>query len=272
MENIDIEVADQKPTASKRSEASTIQFPVYDLETAVEVAKAVYRRVGLGSCPLDELAAELGTTMSGNFRAKNAACKLFGFVEKDGQSSIKLTELGARVTSNESENEARVTAFLNVPLYSNVFEKYRGKLLPPNRALEHEVLSQGVIPTMTAAARLIFLRSARQAGFFEAGEDRLVRPRFSATSVEPSPQEKPQTQSNVSPSDAQSKSNISVAVHESHGTKLHPFISGLLQTLPVPGSEWSTEERANWLEAASNIFKLIYKGGVKTNTSSTNLD
>jgi hypothetical protein len=38
--------------------------------------------------------------------------------------------------------------------------------------------------------------------------------------------------------------------HENH----HPFIVGLLKTLPEPEGEWSIAGRVKWLQAASNIF------------------
>ncbi|MGC2410504.1 MAG: hypothetical protein WA441_11055, partial [Methyloceanibacter sp.] len=40
----------------------------------------------------------------------------------------------------------------------------------------------------------------------------------------------------------------------------HPFIEGLLRTLPEPFSEWPATDRAKWLQTAANIFDLIYKG------------
>lgn len=40
---------------------------------------------------------------------------------------------------------------------------------------------------------------------------------------------------------------------------MHPFVSGLVETLPVTGSEWAQEDRKQWLEAAEAIFKLIYR-------------
>ena len=40
---------------------------------------------------------------------------------------------------------------------------------------------------------------------------------------------------------------------------LHPFIQGLLQTLPEPGSEWPLDEQATWLETAAHIFGLMYQ-------------
>jgi hypothetical protein len=43
-------------------------------------------------------------------------------------------------------------------------------------------------------------------------------------------------------------------------TGLHPFIQGLLGTLPEPETNWAVEGRAKWLQTAANIFDLIYKG------------
>jgi hypothetical protein len=47
----------------------------------------------------------------------------------------------------------------------------------------------------------------------------------------------------------------------------HPFIEGLLKTLPDPDSdeEWPLDKRVKWLQTAANIFDLIYKGegGIK---------
>jgi hypothetical protein len=40
----------------------------------------------------------------------------------------------------------------------------------------------------------------------------------------------------------------------------HPFIEGLLQTLPEPGTLWAMEGRAAWLRAAANNFTLMYQG------------
>jgi hypothetical protein len=47
----------------------------------------------------------------------------------------------------------------------------------------------------------------------------------------------------------------------------HPFIEGLLRTLPDPDTEkqWPLEKRIKWLQTAANIFDLIYEGegGIK---------
>ena len=49
------------------------------------------------------------------------------------------------------------------------------------------------------------------------------------------------------------------------GRRLHPFIQGLLDTIPdIPNPtekpDWPVGERVKWLQTAANIFDLIYKG------------
>jgi hypothetical protein len=51
--------------------------------------------------------------------------------------------------------------------------------------LEREIANLGVAPKQTDKARQSFERSARQAGFFLQGEDRLVQPRFGKESAPP---------------------------------------------------------------------------------------
>lgn len=38
----------------------------------------------------------------------------------------------------------------------------------------------------------------------------------------------------------------------------HPFIEGLLKTLPQPDTDWPIAGRVKWLQAASHVFDLIY--------------
>lgn len=57
------------------------------------------------------------------------------------------------------------------------------------------------------------------------------------------------------------------------GSGYHPFIQGLLDSLPQPKSQWAVSEQAKWLQTAANIFGLIYKGEgnitVKLNNETT---
>lgn len=245
-----------KTKAVSGYERSEISFPYMDLDDAVDVSKKLYSRSGISSCPLDELAAAMGqTTSSGNFRLKTATARTFGLAERDGQGSIKLTDLGCRLVSPESEADAKASAFLQVPLYAQIYEKYKGKLLPPTKALEREMQTMGVSSKQTDKARHAFQRSARQAGFFNSGDDRLVRPRStSGESAETLDQASADSLSHDAPV-RQPRRGFG-----GNGGSYHPFIEGLLQTLPEPGTLWAMEGRAAWLRAAANNFTLMYQG------------
>jgi len=242
--------------ADNKREQSSIVFPYLDLNAAIKVANAIYQRSGLGSCDLDELAAQMNQTMSGAFRLNTGTAKIFDLVDKEGKSSIKLTELGRQIVSPDTERAARAEAFMRVPLYAAIFDKYKGHLLPPAKALEREMLSLGVSSKQTDKARQAFERSARQANFFESGEDRLVRPRTDL----------PTKRIDVDDSD-HSGSGAEIEKQDAgksggggSGGGLHPFIEGLLRTLPEPETAWSTADQAKWLQTAASIFGLIYRG------------
>jgi hypothetical protein len=254
--NFDAAAKPKDGAAARSNDRSTVIFPYMDLDDAVDVAKHLYARSGISACPIDELAAEMKqTTSSGNFRLKTATAGIFGLTEKDGRSSIKLTELGCRVVSPDAEADARATAFLQVPLYNQIYEKYRGKLLPPTKALEREMQVLGVASKQTDKARLAFQRSAKQAGYFNNGEDRLVRPRavgsVSAETLD-------QAAADAPPPSREDE--VPRRGGNGGGGRHHPFIEGLLQTLPEPGTLWTVEGRAAWLQAAAQNFTLIYKG------------
>lgn len=43
--------------------------------------------------------------------------------------------------------------------------------------------------------------------------------------------------------------------------RYHPFIEGLLRTLPPTGQAWPLHERVKWFLVAANVFDLIYESG-----------
>lgn len=253
----------QESAADKSREQSTISFPYMALDSAEEVAKAVYDRSGYGACDLDELAAEMGQVISGAFRQKTASARTFDVIDKDGRSTVKLTQLGKQIISEDTQRAARVEAFMHVPLYAAIFEKYRGQRLPPMKALEREMLSLGVSSKQTDRARQAFEKSAKIAGFFEAGDDRLVRPKVELQSGE--------TLADTE-GDKTKESHRETNKDEQHGAKrgsggggsgggYHPFVQGLLEELPASEkfADWSVDDQAEWLIAAAGIFKLLSK-------------
>jgi hypothetical protein len=244
-----------------RRDSSSIGWPFMDLDAAEKVAVAVYQRSGLGPCELDALAAEMGQTLSGGFRIKLATAKTFGLVTKAQRNTVLLTENGRMIVAEETAARARVDAFLNVPLYNKIFETYRGHRLPPPRAIESAMVSLGVTSKQKERARQAFERSAKQAGFFEDGADRLVRPRwadqFASGVVTFIPGMATATSEKERAADGAIVQQESA---EGFAKTSRPFIDGLLSKLPDEGSAWSSRDRVKWLKAAIGVFDLIYTG------------
>lgn len=238
-------------------ERSTIDFPYMPLEAGIEVAKAVYSRCGFGSCDQDELAAEMNQTMSGAFRQKTSAARSFGLVSKDGRSAFVLTDIGKRIVAVETEKAARVEAFLNVPLYNAIYEKFRGHNLPPAKALEREMESLGVSRKQTDRARQAFERSAQFAGFFDSGKERLVRPRLDSTGS--APQETQPPPSVHGDRHQHSGTNGSGSGGPPTPPAIDPIIQGLINRLPPSGEKWAKAKRKLWLQILENSFDLVYE-------------
>lgn len=232
---------------------STIAFPYMDLKAAIELADAIHSHVGLRDCDDDQLAAWTNqSSKSSTFRVQIYAARTFQVLEGDG-SKHKLSELGRAVVDPTQAREAKARAFLAVPLYKAVYEKYRGGVLPPAAALSREMQLLGVSEKQKDRARLVFERSAEQAGFFEHGKQRLVMPGV-ATHTNATPPLPPSTPPTEEVKKGGGNGNDNVPPPR------HPFIEGLLKTLPEPDSEWPAAARAKWLQTAANIFDLIYKG------------
>jgi len=247
------EPIDSTPTESPEApegerERSTISFPYNDLDDATTVAKAVHA-VGGTSCQWDQLAAKLGmSSTGGTFRLRMLAAKTYGVLSYD-KNTVTLTPLGSRLCDTQQEKGARAEAFLAVPLYSKIYELFKGSSLPQNSGLETAMVTAGVAQKQKDKARQVFQRSAKQAGFFEYGTDRLVMPSIRASAAAPA------VTPTEPPADDDTKKK---KAKDEDGEELHPFIQGLLKKLPPADSEWPNDKRAKWLQAAVNIFDLMY--------------
>jgi hypothetical protein len=226
-------------------ENSSIAFPYLDLEDAIEVAKGIFQNAA-GACSIDQLAAYLkhDTTNSGAFRLKLAAARIFGLVETS-RDNVRLTTLGLEIVEADRERAARAAAFLKVPLYRAAFDRFRGRQLPPDVALERYFAEIGVAKKQTAKARQAFQRSADQAGFFAQGRDRLVEPVVKETRGEPVPA-------------AIATAAAANGAREGAAVTLHPLIAAMFKTLPSEGEPFPPDRREQWLLTAKNIFDLIY--------------
>ncbi len=254
------------PEAATERETSTIGFPYTDLDNGAEVVRGVHHAGGT-ACDYDQLAAQLkAEAKGGGFRMRVNGAKTFGLISYERGGRITLTELGRQLTDPHQERAAKVAAFLSVPLYQRVYEQFKGSPLPPQAGLERAIESMGVGAKVKDKARQVMLRSAKQAGFFDATHDRLVKPAIRQELRDtPDQGAAQQARSGEDARTARSPqgeggSGGSGGGSDGGGGQRHPLIQGLLMTLPDPGSEWEPEARKNWLTMANSIFTMIYAG------------
>jgi hypothetical protein len=240
----------------ERSSNSTIEFPYNDLDNAIEIVRGIHEVQGT-ACDYEQLAAHLKQEpKGGGFRLRITGTKCYGLITYERGGRLTLTDLGKQIIEAESEKAAKITAFLNVPLYQRVFDEFKGRQLPPQAGLERSIQSMGVGDKVKDKARQVMLRSAKQAGFFDLSADRLTMPPNRAQPAKPSGAPNDQQQDkNGQGSNGSGGNGVGGG---NGGDGMHPLIQGLLLTLPKPGSTWTAPERMNWLVMANSIFKMIY--------------
>lgn len=234
-------------------EVSTIGFPYHTLSDAIEVARAILDK---GAVPMarDQLAGAMDLQAgSGNFTNKIAATRMFGLIETVS-GKYQLTRLGFDIVDSDSERakSARAQAFLSVPLYRRTYDEFRNTKLPPRPyGLENAFVGFGVAAKQKDKARRAFDSSARLAGYFEHGSDKLVPPVIMLDNdKEPAGRKSDlggdRTRTRTDERDGES----SVDNH---------FIKGLLDELPMKvGGKWSHAERVKWLQLAAQCVDMLY--------------
>ena len=242
--------ANQDDESSER-QRSTIGFPYMGLKDAMEVAQAINNKVGSGNCDDAQLAVWLGlSAKSSGYRVRLTAARLFGVIQSAGSGTHSLTELGLDICDANREKQAKVTAFLNVPLFQKLFEKWNGRQLPPTAALEREIAGLGVAEKQKERARQVFERSAQLAGFFESGKGVLVKPGF-ANREPPAPEK----------DDSRNGGGGNGGDGGGGGGKkgIDPILQGLIDRLPPSGDVWPVDQRKLWLQILESSFQLVYK-------------
>lgn len=252
-----------------RRERSKIGFPYQSLNEAAQIAKAVHDLSG-ASAEIEQIAAkvEMSPNSSG-FVTKISSAKVFGLVS-GGKGAVTLTTLGRQICDPDQEKAARVTAFLNVPLYKAIYDQFKGGTLPGSEGLETTIVTLGVPAKQKERARQIFQRSAQEAGFFQFGTNKLVLPAIKASGTAAGVLQEefiPENEDESPRPEKRGKGSDSGG-----GDELHPFIQGLLKELPAAKTEWPIEKRAKWLQTAANMFDMIYLENDDDNKRSINID
>jgi hypothetical protein len=238
---VDLDGGSEETGVKRSRHRSTIEFPYSDIVPAAGLVRVLHERGGGNASP-KQLASWMDQSpTSGTFRSRLSAARIFGFVETE-RNGVNITVLGRDAIDPNFMDAAFVSAFLNVPLFTRLFEKHEGYPLPPPAALENQIIDLGVSPKQAERARQTFIASATAAGFVDNQSGRIAKPKVVDRGHAP-----------VEPEESPSERQRPVG--------LHPFIEGLLDTLPPQDSfaDWTIEDQAEWLSAAVGIFKLLSK-------------
>jgi hypothetical protein len=237
--------------SDRTRQRSSIGFPYMNLDDALEIAQAIHGNVGLGDCDEDQLAAwvKLSAKSSG-YRVQLYAARMFGVIESSPVGKIRLSSLGRAIVDPDQARAAKIQAFLNVPLYAAVFEKYKGGVLPPAAAFERDIVGLGVSEKQKGRARQVFERAAEQAGFFEQGRNRLVKPGVPDNGKPPPP-----------PPGGKGGGGSGGDGGDEPPTDRPALIEALVDLLPKPGTPFELDDLADWLRAAEVNLRIIY--GIK---------
>ena len=235
---------DETQAKPEPRERSGIPFPYDDLETAVEIVRKTHELFG-GTTDLNGLSAAMNqTSQSGAFRSKVGAARHFGLIGSR-RGSIDLTPLGYRVLDEAERPEALADAFLKVELFAKLVEQFKACPLPPASGIEAQMREHGVPTKSLRAARLVFLRSAKQAGFFDVNGDRLVRPQPGAQRVDA-----PAQMRETDPREQREGGVI--------GNK-PAIITELFRRLPDDGQAFDKDDRELWMRAFTANLDLVYR-------------
>lgn len=236
---------------------SSVEFTYNDLDDSVAVVTAVHR-VGGTSCSLKALAAAMDQSPTGGgFRMKVYSARGFGLLQLS-RGSVDLTDLGLHILDGKHVKQARVSAFLNVPLYRMIFDQLEGRPLPPPAAIERMMLQAGVTPKQKERARQVFIRSAKSAGFFDIHADRLVRPEIRDSVATTAPAPKPAETELVAPPERRTPRFYGGGGGGEDGGGIHPAILGLLRDLPAAGTPLNAKRKDQLKAAFASNIDFIY--------------
>jgi len=165
---------------------------------ALRLAQAIWENGG-GQFTYDMLSRLTGnSSSSSSFIKKLNALKAYGLVNDSG-NIVALTDQGRDAVAPISpsiEAAARKSCFLNIEVYSKLYERHKGKLLPADEFLKNIIEQECRIPKdlldawiphfkdAAATAGLLFRRSD---GKYQIAEEPIIAPQSeSGNGVEPS--------------------------------------------------------------------------------------
>lgn len=236
-------------TTGKRPH-STIKFPYVSLDEVTSIAETMLNQYPSG-CSMIQLASALGQMpSSGAFRVKVTAAKMYGAITGRGDA-LTLTSVGAALADPRRTRRARVDAFLAIPLYKKMYElasEHGGMMAASPDALERTIVELGVVAGQAETARLAFQRSAKFAGFYEHGANRLIMPAHLEDEADepggPEPEAEP-VEVAQDPVALPGKPSILIEV---------------FKRLPDEGEPFDKDERKAWNTLLTAALDVLYPG------------
>ena len=154
-----------RPTRKAR-QRSAFLFPAYGFNTAIDIARRVEENGG-GSLTEETLAINLGlSARSSGFRLKSLAARQFKLISKHGETLTTTPTAKAifKPTSNDDAQRGYREAFLAIPLFLAVSDRYRGRPLPDSQTLRNVLEREfHVEHSRVQQAERMLLDSARDA-------------------------------------------------------------------------------------------------------------
>src|SRR2546425_4252245 len=254
-------VASEQPTSAEPKKPQSAGFPFFDFNTSLVVPQLIHSRGG-GIAELDQLAAWLDykSTGSGTFASKLASARYFGLISGTERGRVAITDRSRLILAPvmpEDAANAKAEAFLGVPLFKKVFEQFRGSSLPPEIGLRNLFQNTYQVPADRAQhAVRVFRDSAQQTGFFNAANDRLIRP---STSTNTLPFALGQQTLPPRGDEKLEPEQRSVGIGGGDGCAgIHAAILGLLRELPEQGQAWTAQDQKGFIDAFTAMVKFIY--------------
>lgn len=261
----------EAPAGPRPRGVSGIASPYFDHDTSLKVADVLHN-VGGGRCAPDFLAVKLGYTSirSGTFLTRVAAARAFGYITTEN-GNFTVTERALHALSPvlpEDRINAKADAFMAIPLFARLYEDYKGRTIPPEIGLKNLFLNNyKILADRVPVAVRVFMNSAEQCGYFQAGRDRLIRPVAAAARPDPMANLPP---AKVAASTAELHAQMGVGERRQggggggDGGGIHSALVGLLRELPKPGASWTPEDQQDFISAFTGLIKFIYPAKAKS--------
>ncbi|HUU41400.1 MAG TPA: hypothetical protein VMW42_10705 [Desulfatiglandales bacterium] len=140
------------------------EYPMASLKKSLELARAV-DELG-GNCSLDMCAEKLHRQVSGGFRyVIYGATKFNLVVQRKGMLTITSLYKDIKLAYSEEQKEAYLqTAFLNVPLFKNVCDRFKDQKLPISILDKLLIREFGVGERMVGRVKKYFIEGAKMVG------------------------------------------------------------------------------------------------------------